>query len=100
PNQGFEAIGVNRLLARVDVGNEVVELPLPLAETNNSLVVDGQEGASFFVVSNTARPASPPPYALHLGTELPELIASTTNPLAVEQRYFLEIDTSQFFATP
>ncbi|MEL6355422.1 MAG: C25 family cysteine peptidase, partial [Bacteroidota bacterium] len=100
PNQGFEAIGVNRLLARVDVGNEVVELPLPLAETNNSLVVDGQEGASFFVVSNTARPASPPPYALHLGTELPELIASTTNPLAVEQRYFLEIDTSQFFAAP
>ncbi|PHI20940.1 hypothetical protein CEQ90_04425 [Lewinellaceae bacterium SD302] len=100
PNNGFMAVGSNRLLATLDNANEVSEQPLPSAEANNELQRNGEAGVPFFIVANTARPAYPPPYALYEGSETVQLVASTTNPLASEQRYFLQLDTSQLFATP
>lgn len=99
PNQGFEAVGLNTLLARIDADGEVNESPSPTAELNNQLENGGRPGVPFYVVANTARPAFPPAYALHEGTDAPELIASTTNPLAREQRYFLQIDTAHQFTS-
>lgn len=100
PNVGFSAIGENRLLATIDSRSEIAELPAPFAEENNTLLQGDQPGIPFFVVANTARPAFPPPYALHEGDENVELIAATTNPLAEEQLYHLQLDTSKSFAAP
>lgn len=101
PNIGFSAVGGNRLLTRLDANNEWAELPAPAAENNNELrTTDGQNGFPFFVVANAARPAYPPPYALWIGGSNVQLTAATTNALAPEQRYFLELDTSQLFQNP
>ncbi|MEM9835052.1 MAG: C25 family cysteine peptidase [Bacteroidota bacterium] len=100
PNQGFPAVGLNDLIAVIDASNEVEESPAPTAEQNNLLMRNGRPGVPFYVVANTARPAFPPPYALHTGQEQPVLTSSTTNPLAVNQRYFLEVADNQSFSNP
>jgi hypothetical protein len=93
PNVGFEAVGQNRILISVDQTNDIDELPLPEAETNNEVVSGGREGISLTVVANTARVAFPPPYAV-IGGEL-EFVASTTDVLAEARDYILQVATDR-----
>ncbi len=89
PNLGFEAVGLNRILIAVDPDNTIAELPAGEAEANNNLRLADQEGIPLTVVANTARVAFPPAYAL-VGPGF-ELIAGTSDPLAPERSYRLQI---------
>ncbi len=96
PNVGFEAVGLNRILLQVDPDNEVTELPAPGAEANNQLRVGNQEGVPLIVVANTAKAAFPPPFAV-VGPGL-ELIAGTSDPLAPERKYRLQMSLTSTFS--
>ncbi len=95
PNQGFAAVGINRILVTIDAEDELAEAPLPSAESNNDLFVGGRIGVPLTFIANTAQTAYPPRYALIGGPV--ELVASTTNPLIGERRYFLEVATDRAF---
>lgn len=100
PTQGKSAIGLNTFFIEVDVQNEVDELPNPSGEMNNSLVrADGQAGVNLFIVDNTARPVYPPKFAL-VGSAPVTLKSSTSDALAPERKYLLEIDTTHLFDSP
>ena len=94
PTSGREGVGLNTLIPEIDVDNKVAEWPSPIAETNNVLVRDnGEEGVPFFIVDNTARPVYPPEFAI-VGKTPVTLKASTTDALAPERTYILEVDTT------
>jgi hypothetical protein len=98
PNLGFQAIGANRILITIDAENAVAELPAPAAENNNDLVIGSLEGIPLTVVANTARAAFPPAYAV-VGGEV-ELIANSTDPLAPQRDYIVQLATESDFAEP
>jgi len=57
PNPGTTALGKNTFNIVLDYDNQVDELPLPNAETNNNMkVAFGNEGYCFFVFDNSAFP--------------------------------------------
>ena len=95
PNAGLRAVGLNRLLITVDPENAIPEAPMPTAEGNNALLVGGREGAPFTVIANTARTAWPANFAA-IGGKI-ELIASTTDPLAEEREYIIQVATDRKF---
>ena len=95
PNPGLVAVGQNRVFVSVDQDNEIVELPAPAAELNNELETGGQAGIPLTFVANTARVAFPPEYAV-IGGEL-EFIASTTNVLAPERGYVIQVASDRRF---
>lgn len=98
--QGKASIGLNTFFIDVDVQDEVDELPAPAGEMNNSLVrADGQAGVNLFIVDNTARPVYPPKFAL-VGSAPVTLKSSTSDALAPERKYLLEIDTTHLFDSP
>ncbi|MCB0612072.1 MAG: hypothetical protein KDC75_02155, partial [Phaeodactylibacter sp.] len=100
PVKGKESVGLNTFFIRLDADNEVAELPAPAAELNNELVrSNGEPGATLFIVDNTARPVYPPDFAL-VGETPITLKASTTDALAPERTYLLEIDTTALFDSP
>lgn len=100
PTQGKASIGLNTFSIDVDVQNEVDELPAPSGELNNSLVrTDGQAGVNLFIVDNTASPIYPPKFAL-VGSAPVTLKSSTSDALAPERKYLLEIDTTHLFDSP
>lgn len=100
PTQGKAAIGLNTFFIDLDVQDEVDELPAPAGEMNNSLVrTDGQAGVNLFIVDNTARPVYPPKFAL-VGSAPVTLKSSTSDALAPERKYLLEIDTTHLFDSP
>lgn len=100
PTQGKASIGLNTFFIDVDVQNEVDELPAPSGEMNNSLVrADGQAGVNLFIVDNTASPVYPPKFAL-VGSAPVTLKSSTSDALAPERKYLLEIDTTHLFDSP
>lgn len=97
---GKSAIGLNTFFIEVDANNEVDELPAPAGEINNALVrSDGQPGVTLFIVDNTARPVYPQKFAL-VGQAPVTLKASTSDALAPERKYLLEIDTTHLFDSP
>ncbi|MBB4080338.1 hypothetical protein GGR28_002972 [Lewinella aquimaris] len=98
PNIGFEAVGLNRILVTVDEEDDVAELPAAEAESNNELVVGGQPGVPLTVIANTARVAFPPEYAV-VGPDV-ELLSSSSDPLAPERRYRLQMSLTSNFANP
>ncbi|WP_173021467.1 C25 family cysteine peptidase [Lewinella sp. W8] len=98
PNLGLAAVGINQLLITVDSERELPEAPNPSAELNNQLTTRGQLGVPLTVIANTARPAFPPQYA-GLGGPI-TLVASTTDALAPDREYILQVDTSRSFAAP
>ncbi|CAH1002306.1 hypothetical protein LEM8419_03221 [Neolewinella maritima] len=97
PNVGLEAVGVNRLLITVDADDQIAEAPAA-AEANNELRVGDALGTPFTVIANTAKTAYPPPYAV-VGPGV-ELIASSSDPLAPERQYRLQVAHDLSFRSP
>ena len=98
PNLGIEAVGINRILVTVDADDEIDELPAAAAEGNNELVIGGEPGAPLNVIANSARTAFPPRYAT-VGPGF-DLVAGTTDPLAPERVYRLQVATRADFLEP
>ncbi len=101
-NQGLTSVGLNRLVIQLDPDDELAEGPLPAAEANNMLLAgDGRLGIPFFVVSNTAKPLFPYNYSLASSSaEVPlTLVAASTNPLAEERDYEIELSTRADFSS-
>ena len=98
PTVGLDAVGTNRLLITVDSDDAIAEQPAPAAEANNELRVGEALGTPFTVIANTAKAAYPPPYAV-VGPGV-ELIASSSDPLAPERAYRLQIATELDFRDP
>lgn len=98
PSPGIRAIGSNRIFITVDQDEELLELPAPAAENNNSLITGNSLGIPLTFIANTAKVAFPPPYAVVGGPV--ELISSTTNALSPPRNYVLQVSTSSDFATP
>lgn len=97
PGYGRESIGLNKFYITVDARNEIDELPTLTAENNNELArVSGERGVSLFIVDNTARPIYPSRFGIVSNWPI-ELKASTTNTLAPERTYLLELDTTARF---
>jgi len=99
-NPGKQAVGRNTFFIRVDADEAVAELPAPAAEQNNELVrSSGEAGVTMFIVDNAARPVFPPDFAI---VNTPEVVlkASTTNALAPERTYVLQLDTTARFDSP
>ena len=97
PNLGLDAVGLNRILVTVDALEEVAELPAA-AEQNNELVTGGEAGVPLTVIANSARTVFPPRYAT-VGTGLEALVASTTDPLAPERNYRIQVSPRADFTT-
>jgi Peptidase family C25 len=92
--------GQNRLMIRVDNNNNISELPAPAAEANNDLILNnGQLGVPFSVLENSLRPIFPPEYGIANKTPI-TLIAQTSDPLAKNQTYIIQIDTIKSFNSP
>ena len=98
PTLGLDAVGTNRLLITVDSDNAIAELPAPAAEANNELRVGQTLGTPFTVIANTAKAAYPPPYAV-VGPGV-ELVATSSDPLAPERTYRLQVATEVDFRNP
>lgn len=100
PTLGRTSVGLNRFLAEVDVRDNVEELPAPVAEMNNRLVSsNGIEGVSVFISDNTAIPVYPPNFGIVHQPGV-ALKATTSDPLASERTYVIEIDTTELFNSP
>ncbi|WP_020571067.1 putative type IX secretion system sortase PorU2 [Neolewinella persica] len=95
PNIGFSAVGQNRILISIDPENEIVEAPLPAAKSNNELVIGGQAGVPLTIIANTAKAAFPPQYGV-IGGAL-EFVASTTNALAPDRDYIIQVASDRRF---
>ncbi len=100
PLQGKKAVGQNRLFITLDGKNILPEFPYPIAEQNNELTNSaGERGISFFVIDNDAAPLYPPNFGI-VGTSNVTLKATTSNPLALKQKYILQLDTTENFNSP
>ncbi len=96
-NPGLHGIGENCISIEVNYDNLVVESPSPDASNNNVLgQVEGEDNFCFFVLDNSASPIFPEEFAIVNG-EQPKLIASTSNILAEDRTYIMELDTSALF---
>jgi hypothetical protein len=78
--------GLNKIVATVDIDNEVVEI----SETNNSVTKD------IYIYEDEARPVYPYPYAI-VANNQQKLYFSTANPLSISKTYLVEIDTTELF---
>ena len=96
PNLGIQTVGLNRIFVTVDSDNNIRESPAPRAEANNELRVGGRRGVPLTFIANTARVAFPPEYGVVSGPL--ELIANSTNPLAPERDYILQVATNSNFS--
>lgn len=95
PSQGLPSVGLNRIFVTLDADNEIVELPAPQAEQNNELKSGTRVGVPLTFIANTAKVAFPPPYAV-IGGQV-ELISSTTNALAAEREYLIQVSDDRAF---
>ncbi len=95
------AIGKNSIEIIIDPENELIEVPDPDAENNNSLkVLTDDVGFCFFVLDNSAIPVSPTEFAI-INDDCPfELLASTHNAFIAETLFRFEIDTTELFNSP
>lgn len=97
---GSQSIGQNIFHVRIDADDQADEYPNPAAEMNNELMrSNGEPGITKFIIDNTARAVYPPEFAL-IGNPDISLKASTTNALAPERTYWLEVDTTARFDSP
>lgn len=100
PVRGDRAIGQNRFFVRIDADNQVNELPAPTAETNNELSDDlGEKGIGVYIFANSVTALSPPKLGIAGAPDL-TLLASTANPFVPEQKYLVELDTTERFNSP
>lgn len=99
PILGDDAIGSNVLYISLDAKNAITEGPMPEAEQNNQLEINGGKGFKFLVFGNEARPVFPEDFAI-VNVENPTLIACNGNTLAPKIRYHLQMDTTEYFNSP
>lgn len=100
PTLGSRALGANKVFIEIDKGNSIVELPDPVAEENNKLLNStGSEGVIVHFVSNEIIPVYPKEFSIVDAPDL-TLIASTSSPFLVSQKYIFEIDTTENFDSP
>ncbi|MEO0877923.1 MAG: C25 family cysteine peptidase, partial [Bacteroidota bacterium] len=100
PTLGRPSVGVNRIFVTVDANNEITELPNPAAESNNELLsANGTVGVPLFVVDNTAIPIWPADFGINGSAEL-TLKATSSDILASERNYLLQVDTTADFTQP
>lgn len=97
PNQGDKSLGLNKLLITIDPDQKIAELPNPAAEDNNELISDfGVIGFDFFIIDGGVRAIYPQEFAIVNSDQTP-LTASTLDPLAAEQKFIFELDTTKLF---
>ncbi|PHN01464.1 putative type IX secretion system sortase PorU2 [Flavilitoribacter nigricans] len=100
PVGGSRSTGQNIFHVFIDADEKIAESPDPAAEMNNELSrSNGESGIPLFIIDNAARAVYPPEFAL-IGNSDITLKASTTNALAPERTYWLEIDTTALFNSP
>lgn len=99
PVTGREMIGQNTYYLKLNVDNTAEEQPAAALANNEFVRSDGTAGLSLFVTSNTARPVWPPEYSVVAETPV-TLKASTTDALAPDRTYFVQLDTSPYFDSP
>ncbi len=88
-----DILGFNKLNITIDALDSIPELPNPTAEMNNSY------DHTFYVVANDAFPVYPYEYSIISNPDI-TLKASTANAFAEKQKYYLEIDTTNYFNSP
>ncbi|MFZ4543067.1 MAG: C25 family cysteine peptidase [Saprospiraceae bacterium] len=96
PIEDNKSAGLNTFYITIDPKNKIKELPVPAAENNNELYINGQQGFSTFIISSDLNLVYPPRYGI-VSTSKIALNATTSNAFAKKQKYFIEIDTSQLF---
>lgn len=96
PVYGKTSVGENKLFITVDADNDVEEKPLSSAELNNELEVSGQKGLSFFIIDNGVEPIYPTEFGI-VNDPFVTLISSTLDALAKENKFIVEIDTTEKF---
>ncbi len=92
-------VGENKIQFTTDQDNEIDELPNPDGELNNRLVVNSDEGYSFYVLNNSAKPIYPVEFGI-TDNSRPILRASTYNAFDQATDYIIQIDTSGTFDSP
>jgi hypothetical protein len=90
--QGSEGAGLNTFKAMIDADGVTAEL----SESNNSLESSGKEGIQVFIIDNSARPLYPVNFSI-VSEDSVVLKVSSTNVLAPERTYLLELDTTPLF---
>lgn len=96
-NPGIIGIGENCLTIELNYDGEIDEKPSPDAIANNVLgYSEGEGNFCYFALDNSANPIFPEDFAIVNG-EQPRLIASTSNLLAGNKTYIMEIDTTSLF---
>ena len=96
-NPGLVGIGENCFSIELNYDESVVESPAPDAYTNNTLgVPEGEGNYCYYVLDNSANPIYPENFAIVNSDEL-KLVASTSNILAEDKTYILELDTTALF---
>lgn len=96
-NPGLIGIGENCLTIELNYDQGVSEKPQPDATSNNTLgFVEGESSFCYFSLDNSANPIFPEEFAIVNGDQ-PRLIASTSNILAGDKTYILELDTTSLF---
>jgi hypothetical protein len=93
---GKAGVGANKIYVTLDPKNKIKEGPLPDAESNNELVINGNKGFELTVLGNDVQPLYPQNYAIVNKNDI-TLKAVTANPFAKKQKYFMEIDTTERF---
>ena len=83
-------VGFNKLHIRIDPNDSIPEYPNPVGEMNNDYTY------TFYILANDAFPVYPYEYSIVSNNNI-KLKASTANVFADEERYFIQIDTTDNF---
>jgi len=100
PVTSNKLVGKNTIKVTVDASEEIEELPSPEAEFNNKLVTkDGREGFEFYILNNSAIPIYPREFSIVTEPNI-SLVASTYNALGEDQKFTIQIDSTEDFDSP
>jgi hypothetical protein len=102
PLKNYEGISVgkNKILAKIDIANVILEQPTPAAEANNELVINNQLGFEYFVTANNAVAIYPPDFAMINTKDHFVLKASTSVVPVIKGNFVFQIDTTAYFNSP
>lgn len=99
PSYGKASAGLNRFYVTVDINDDVTESPAE-AEFNNILIGgNGSPGVPLYIFDDSAQPVYPAEFAIVNESNI-TLKASTSDGLATERKYILELDTTALFNSP
>lgn len=100
PITSNKLVGKNVIKVTVDAAEEIDELPSPDGELNNKLIsIDGTEGFEFYILNNSAIPIYPKEFSIVNESEI-SLVASTYNAFGEEQKFTIQIDSTERYNSP